>query len=62
MSHLPLAQDAMRELLDGACAAAEGLAADPSNARLAARLEGLWESFATVNTYYTQLKASRAYL
>ena len=56
MSHLPLAQEALRCLLDRALGAAEALAADPGNARVAARLAGLWDSFATVNTYYSKLK------
>jgi hypothetical protein len=57
MSHLPLAQEAMRAMLHRAAAAADGLAREPGNARLAAALRAHWASFAAVNTFYSHLKA-----
>ena len=56
MSHLPLAQDAMRELLRRIVLAADDLADDPSNTRIAASLKNSWATFTTVNTFYSTIK------
>jgi len=56
MSHLPLAQDAMRALLDHITTSAAALADAPSNGRLAAKFMAQWRTFTTVNTFYSTLK------
>lgn len=56
MSHLPLAQDAMRELLHKVVDAGQGLAADPSNARLRTALRTHWATYTAVNTFYCTIK------
>lgn len=56
MSHLPLAQDAMREMLRMIVTTAEGLALDPSNSRLSAVLRSQWATYTAVNTFYSTIK------
>lgn len=56
MSHLPLAQEALRHLLSQMADSAAALAADPSNSRVAARLREQWRSFRAVNDFYLDLK------
>lgn len=56
MSHLPLAQEAMRELLHRIVNTADGLAEDPFNSRMVASLKSNWSTFTTVNTFYFTIK------
>ncbi|PSC70111.1 C4-dicarboxylate ABC transporter [Micractinium conductrix] len=56
MSHLPLAQEGLRHLLDQLCDSASALAADPSNTRVALRLSEQWRAFRTINDFYLTLK------
>jgi tellurite resistance protein TehA-like permease/glutaredoxin len=56
MSQLPLAQDAMREMLYKLEKTAESIASNPGNKRLIASLRSQWKTFATVNKFYSGLK------
>ena len=56
MSHLPLAQEALRALLLRITDAAAALAEDPSNSRLATSLHSHWATFTTINTFYSTIK------
>lgn len=56
MSHLPIAQDAMRALLARITSSADALAEAPNNHRLRAALEGQWNTFTTINTFYSTIK------
>lgn len=56
MSHLPLAQDAMRELVGRCEAAAGALAATPGNTRLLGALRASWRQITDINTFYATIK------
>jgi tellurite resistance protein len=56
MSHLPLFQDAARNLLARIGTTTEALAEDPSNTRLKSSLRTSWTNFTTINTFYSTIK------
>jgi len=56
MSHLPLFQEAARNLLDRIGTTTEALAEDPSNRRLISSLRNSWTNFTTINTFYSTIK------
>lgn len=56
MAHLPLAQEALRALLQQLTDAVDALASNPSNTKLAERVAYLWRCFAHVNAAYIRLK------
>lgn len=56
MSQLPLAQEAMRAMLEKIVVSAENLAENASNPRLLATLQSQWKTFAAVNKFYCGLK------
>ena len=56
MSQLPLAQESMRAMLEKILHTAENLASNPNNSRLLFALKSQWNTFASVNEFYSGLK------
>lgn len=56
MSQLPLAQEALRAMLEKIHTTSENLASSPNNTRLLSALKSQWSTFASVNDFYSGLK------
>lgn len=61
MSQLPLAQDAMRAMLEKIETTSSNLAANPNSSRLLSTLKSQWTTFASVNEFYSGLKGDTCF-